>query len=163
MQKDFLQENGHSSDLDQKRSGILLIQGEWDRVAELMMIKFSESGHLVFRSTSPLPRETLKSKGDGKLPTHFCVDVETVETVFRRIISVNQVSIHGAVSDVCEECRSCHVRTGRRVVTGQSNPLFVPSVMKTNIPLSDDPAQEGDLLQRYRERIEKLSQQARMG
>ena len=29
-------------------------QGEWDRVAELMMIKFSESGHPVFRSTSPL-------------------------------------------------------------------------------------------------------------
>ena len=34
-------------------------QGEWDRVAELMMIKFSESGHPVFRSTSPLPRGTL--------------------------------------------------------------------------------------------------------
>ena len=27
---------------------------------------------------------------------------------------------------------------------GQSNPLFVPSVMKTNIPLTDDPAQEKD-------------------
>ena len=34
----------------------------------------------------------------------------------------------------------------------------VPSVMKTNIPLTDDPAQE-DLLWRNRERIEKLSQQ----
>ena len=29
-------------------------QGEWDRVAELMMIKFSESGHPVFRATSLL-------------------------------------------------------------------------------------------------------------
>ena len=29
-------------------------QGEWDRVAELMMIKFRESGHPVFRATSPL-------------------------------------------------------------------------------------------------------------
>ena len=44
---------------------------------------------------------------------------------------------------------------------GQSNPLFVPSVMKTNIPLTDDLAQE-DLLRRYRERIEKLSQQDRV-
>ena len=25
---------------------------------------------------------------------------------------------------------------------GQSNPLFVPSVMKTHIPLTDDPAQQ---------------------
>ena len=29
-------------------------RGEWDRVAELMMIKFNESGHPVFRATSPL-------------------------------------------------------------------------------------------------------------
>ena len=43
------------------------------------------------------------------------------------------------------------------------NPLFVSSVMKTHIPLTDDPAQpEEDLLQRYRERIEKLSQQDRV-
>ena len=51
---------------------------------------------------------------------------------------------------MCEEYESCHDRTGRPVVEGQSNPLFVPSVIKTNIPLNDDPAQEEDLLQRYR-------------
>ena len=45
---------------------------------------------------------------------------------------------------------------------GQSNPLFVPSVMKTNIPLTDDPSQEEDLLQRLLGRIEKLSQQDRV-
>ena len=44
---------------------------------------------------------------------------------------------------------SCHDRTGRDVVRGQSSPSFVPSVIKTNIPLNDDPAQEEDLLQRY--------------
>ena len=37
-------------------------QGERDRVAELMMIKFAESGHPVFRSTSPLSRGTFKAK-----------------------------------------------------------------------------------------------------
>ena len=41
---------------------------------------------------------------------------------------------------------------------GQSNSLVVPSVIKTNIPLTDDPAKEEDLLQIYKERIEKLSQ-----
>ena len=113
------------------------------------MLKFGESGHPVFRDTSPLP----KSKRGGKLSIHFCADGETVEAVFRTIISVNQISIYGAVSDLCDECESCHV------VRGQSNPLFVPSVMKTHIPLTDEPAQEEDLLQRYQERIEKLSQQ----
>ena len=74
-------------------------QGEWDIVAELMMIQFSESGHPVFRATSPLSRGTLKSKGGGKLSIHFS-DRDTIETVFRTIISVNQLSIHGAVSDL---------------------------------------------------------------
>ena len=41
-------------------------QREWERVAELMMIKFRESGHPVFRSTSPLSRGVLKSKVGGK-------------------------------------------------------------------------------------------------
>ena len=42
---------------------------------------------------------------------------------------------------------------------GQSNPSFVPNEMKTNMPLSDDPSQEENLLQKYHERIEKLLQQ----
>ena len=137
-------------------------QGEWDGVAELMMLTFAESKHPIFRSTSPLSRGVLKSKGGGKLSIHFCADGETVETVFRTIISVNQLSIYGAVSDMCEECSNCHVRTERPVVAGQFNPLFVPSVMKTHIPLTDDPAQEEDLLQRYQDRVEKLSQQDRV-
>ena len=127
-------------------------QGEWDRVAELMMITFSESGpgHPVFCATSLLPRGTLKSRGSGQL-------------FFRTIISVNQFSIYGAVSDLCEEYKTCHVRTGRLVLAGQSDPLFVPtsSLMKTPTPSTDDPAQE-DLLQKYQERVDKLLQQNRV-
>ena len=82
----------------------------------------------VFRAaTSPLSRGTLKSKGGGKLSIHFCAVEGTIETVFRTIVSVNQLSIYGAVSDLCEEYKSCHVRTGRLVLVGQSDPLFVPS------------------------------------
>ena len=35
-------------------------------------------------------------------------------------------SPHVTVAEMCEECDSCHDRTGRLVVEGQSNPLFVP-------------------------------------
>ena len=127
-------------------------QGEWDRVAEQMMMEFSESGHPVFRATSPLSRGTLKSRGGGQLSIHYCADSGTIETVFRTIISVNQLSIYRAVSNLCEECKTCHVRTGRPVLAGHSDPLFVPSVMKTILPSTDDPAQE-DLLQKYQERV----------
>ena len=71
-----------------------------------MMLKFGESRHPVFRSTSPLSRGVLKSKGGGKLSIHLCADEGTIETVFRTIISVNQLSIYGAVSDLREECKS---------------------------------------------------------
>ena len=137
-------------------------QGEWEKIAEKMMVTLAESGHPVFRSKSPFSRGVLKSKGGGKLSIHCCADPGTIETVFRTIISGNQLSIYGAVAEMCEECDSCHDRTGRLVVEGQSNPLFVPSLMKTHIPLTDDPAHQEFPLQRYRERSEKLSQQDRL-
>ena len=110
-----------------------------------------------------LSRGALKSKGGGKLSIHFCADGDTIETVFRTIISVNQLSIYGAVSELREEYTSCHVRTGETFLAGQSDPLFVPksSLMKTPTPSTDDPAQE-DLLQKYQERVERLSQQNRV-
>ena len=120
LQKDFQHDFGHSSDLDQKKKWYSTYNGrpreEWDRVAELMMIKFGESGDPVFRATSPLSRGTLKGKGGGQLSIHFCADGDTIETVFRTNISVNQLSIYGAVSDVCEEYSTCQTRTERPVL-----------------------------------------------
>ena len=104
-------------------------QGEWYKIAEKMMLTFAGSGHPVFPATSPLSRGVLKSKGGGKMSIHYCPDPGTIETVFRTITFVNQLSLYGAVAEMCEE--SYHDRTGRHVVEGQSNPLFVPSVMKT--------------------------------
>ena len=135
-------------------------QGEWDRMAEIMMITLKESGHPFLRATSPLSGGQLKSKCKGKLSIHYCADLETIETVFRTITSVNQLSLHGAVADMCEEYESFHDRTGRSVVGGQSSSSFVPSVIKTDVPLNnDDQAHIDLLLQKYGERIEKLSQE----
>ena len=87
-----------------------------------MMLKFGESGHPVFRATSPLSRGMLKSKGKGKLSIHYCADHETIETVFRTIVSVNQLSLYGAVSKMCEEYESYHNKTWRPVVEGEFDP-----------------------------------------
>ena len=128
-----------------------------------MLIRFRESGHPVFRATSPLSRGTLKSKGGGKLSIHFCADGDTIETVLRAIISVNQPSIYGAVSDVYEEHSACQARTGRSALAGQSDPLFDPAslLMTTPTPSTEVRAQE-ELLQKYKERVERLSQQDRV-
>ena len=97
------------------------------------------------------------------MSTHFCADGDTTETVLRTIISVNQPSIYGAVSDVCEEYSTCQTRTGRPVLAGQSDPLFTPGNLwiMTPRPSIEIPAQE-DLLQKYKERVERLPQQDRL-
>ena len=105
----------------------------------------------------------LNSKGGEKLSIHYCADQETITTVFRTITSINQLSLYGAVAEMCEEYESYHDGTGRPVVGGWSSSSFVQSVIKTNVPLNDDDlAHKEFLLQRYGERIEKLSQQDRL-
>ena len=89
--------------------------GEWDKVAELMMIKFGEGGHTVFRATSPLSRGTLNGKGGGKLSIHFCADRIRLK-LFRTVTSVNQLSLYGAVAEMCEVYKAFHVRTERPIV-----------------------------------------------
>ena len=91
------------------------------------MLNFSESGHPVFRASSALERGNLKGKGKGKLSTHFCGDDDTAELVLRRNISVNQLSIYGAVADVCDElaCRisGCSEITGKLVAQTNSETI----------------------------------------
>ena len=127
------------------------------------MLASGESRHPVFRATSPLSRGQLKSKGGGKLSIHYCADLDTIKTVFRRIISVNQLCLCGAVAETCEEYETFHDRTEQPVVGDQSSSSFVPSVIKTEVPLDcDDLVRKDLLLQPYGERIEKLSQQDKL-
>ena len=65
-----------------------------------MLLQFAESGHPIFRATTPLSRGQLKSKGRGKLSIHFTADQYTVDTIYRIILSVNQLSVYGAVERV---------------------------------------------------------------
>ena len=72
---------------------------------------------------------------------HYCADLETIQTVFRTIISVNQLRLYGAVAEMCEEYETFHDTTAQPVVGGQSNSSFVPTVIKTEVPLDcDNPA-----------------------
>ena len=119
-------------------------QGIWDKLAAKMLIEFAESGCPIFRAS-----------------IHFAAVQETIEIIFRIIVSANQLSLYGPVAEMCEEYESLHDRSGRPdKVMGQS---IVLSAIKTEVSLeSDDPAYHNFLLQQYEERIEKLSQQDRL-
>ena len=60
-------------------------QGAWDHIADDMLLEFAESGHPTFRTTTPLSRGLLKSKGRGKLSIHFAADDFTIDTIYRII------------------------------------------------------------------------------
>ena len=135
MQGSLVQDNGHSLVPSSEKKLYSIKedspQGIWDNIAEKMLVEFAESGCPIFRATTPLSRCNLKSKGHGRLPT--------IETIFRIIVSANQLSLYGAVAEMCEEYESLHDTSGRPdMVMGQS------------------------LLQHYGERIEKLSQQDKL-
>ena len=94
---------------------------------------------------------------------HYAADLETIETIFRIIVSANKLNLYGAVAEMCEEYETLHDRTEQPVVRGQPSSSLVLSVIKTEVPLDcDDLANKNLLLQQYGERIEKLSQQDKL-
>ena len=134
-------------------------QGIGDHIADKMLLEFAESGHPIFRATTPLSRGNLKNKGHEKKSIHLTADHQTIETIFRIIVSADQLSLYGAVANMCEECEHLHDRSGQLdKVMGQS---IVLSEIKTEVPY--DPAYQNFLLQRYEERIESLSHTDRVG
>ena len=87
---------------------------------------------------------------------HCSADVVTVALIFRTIISVNQLSFYGAVSDWCGELAQrfsdCSlVRTGKPVAKDKSEAMMAPADVSTstNSPLTDQQAQ-GDVVRAHR-------------
>ena len=91
----------------------------WDIIAEQLLLEFAESGHPIFRATTPFSRCILKSKGHGKLSIHFTAYYLSIETVFRIITSANQLSIYRAVATICEEFETHQDRSIEPVLMGQ--------------------------------------------
>ena len=104
------------------------------------------------------PGEISKAKDTGKLTIQFTADYPTIETMFRIIVFANQLSLYGAVANMCENFESHQDRSGQPdVLMGQSTVL---SEIKAEVPLENDiPSHQNLLLQRYEERIKLLSQE----
>ena len=122
--------------------------------------KGSDDAYDVFTSLT-LSMGILKSKGHGKLSIHFTADYPTIETIFRIIISANQLSIYGAVANICEEFESHQDRSGELdVLMGQS---IVLSEIKTEVLLENENSLNHQILwQQYEERIKLLSQESKV-
>ena len=136
-------------------------QGAWDNIAEEMLLEFAESGHPIFRSTTPLSRGQLNSKGKGKVSIHFTAETDTIDTIYRIILSVNQLSIYGAVAAICEEYEGHQDSTGQPVIlVGQS---IVLGEVKAEVLAHDEEPREAQIvLQQYFQQVESLSPENRL-
>ena len=135
-------------------------QGAWDHVAEDMLLRFAESGHPIFRATTPLSRGQLKSKGKGKVSIHFSADPDTVDTIYRITLSVNQLSIYGAVAVICDEYEGHPDSTGKPVtLEGQS---IVLGKIKAEAPAREELEDAKIILQKYFQQVNSLSPENRL-
>ena len=165
LQRDLVLDNGHLLVQVLKRSGILwkrIVHKEFGIISRTKRCWNSQKAGVQF-SVQQLhcPGVISKTKGHGKLSIHFAADHQTIETVFRIIVFANQLSLYGAVANMCEEFESHQDRSGQPdVFMGQS---IVLSEIKAEVPLENDiPSHHNLLLQQYEERIELLSQENRV-
>ena len=105
--------------------------GEWDQTAEIMMLNFAESGHPVLRAGSAPERGELKSKGKGVKSIHFNGGDETIELILRTVISVNQLSVNGAVADLCRELARNSRGTEKPAASGNLESVLMPTEFPT--------------------------------
>ena len=118
-QNDLEKDKGHLLVRVLKRSGtvsVKTVHKEFGIISRKRCCWNSLKWMSNFPCNDSIVQGKLKSKGHGKLSIHYAADLETIETIFRIIISANQLSLYGAVAEICEEYESLHERTGRPVV-----------------------------------------------
>ena len=92
---------------------------------------------------------------------HFSADQDTVDTIYRIILSVNQLSVYGAVAVIFDEYEGHQDSTGQPVIlVGQS---IVLGEIKAEVPAHDDePRDDQIIMQQYVQQVESFSPENRV-
>ena len=162
--RNLVLDNGHLLVQVLKRSGILqrIVHKELGIILRKKCSwNLQKVGILSSVQRLHCPGGILKSKGRGKLSIHFAADEHTIDTIFRIILSVNQLSVYGAVAAVCEEFEDHQDRSGElEILMGQS---IVLGEVKAETPLHNENSLNHQILwQQYIERLESLSAESKV-
>ena len=127
-----------------------------DQTAEQMMLYFDETIHPMFRASSPLERGELRSKEGSKKTIHFNGCEQNVELILRTIISANQLSVHGALTDLCRELSKDTMASEKLVAHDPLETMEIPTEPPTADPRTDE-QRRGNMLQECEQKFEQLS------
>ena len=87
---------------------------------------------------------------------HFTADQDTIDTIYRIILSFNQLSVYGAVSAICDEYENHQDRAGEFIIfVGQS--IVLGEVKAEVLAHDEDPRDDQIILQQYVQQVESLS------
>ena len=159
LQRDLVLDNGHSLVQVPRRSGLLwkrIVHKEFGTILRKRCWWISQRVDVQFSVNDYCPGVNSEAK-DTENCRFTLLPTKKQLRLIRIIICANQLSLYGAVAEMCEEYETLHDRSGQPdKVMGQSNVL---SEIKTEVPFgNNDPKYQNFLLQRYEERIERLSQ-----
>ena len=117
-------------------------------------------GDLIFCGTGALERGELRSKGSGKKSMHFNGSTQNIELLLQMVISVDQLSIYGAVADMIDEIPVVQRAVGKPKAPSQPDKadILTQSLLEE---VQANEERQGNLLQQYEQRSEKLSSEAR--
>ena len=87
----------------------------------------------------------MKSTVKGVKSIHFNGTDDTIELILRTVISVNQLSVYGAVADLCREL----ARSSRGTENPPVNENLESIVMPTEFPTANPISQTDDEVQGY--------------
>ena len=112
-------------------------------------------------SNDTIVQRKVESKGKGKVSIHFSADPDTVDAIYRIILSVNQLSIYGAVAAICNEYDDQPDSTGEPVIVeGQSIVLWK---IKAEVPAQDKGLEDAKIImQKYFQQVNSLSPENRL-
>ena len=107
------------------------------------------------------PEDSWKVKEKGRCPyTSVLIKIQLIQTIYRIILSVNQLSIYGAVAAICDEYEGHQDSTGQPVVLeGQ---LIVLGKVKAEAPAREELEDAKIILQKYFQQVKSLSPENRL-
>ena len=163
MLEDFLAVIGLPRRLDQKRNGKRTYtdkpDGSWDQTAQKMMAHVSGSG--TFRASSAFERGELRSKGGGKKSIHINGGEENIELILRTVISANQLSVYGALADLCNELSKDSWASVKPDSLDHLEKMEIP----TDLSIAENPTnaqQRRNLVQEHERKFEHLSKDQKL-
>ena len=135
--------------------------GQCDEVAENMMINFVEIGNPTFRASSALERGELKSKEMRSI--QFNGSDETIELILRTVISINQLTIYGAVADPFGELARDSKGTWRPGAPEDLESMVIPTECpRANQIRQTDAEVHGNWLREYEQKFVDLPKQEKL-